>query len=128
MSTVAEPFLTAEEYVRLPDRGVPTELIRGKVVARNVPAPRHGQICSKIDRLLGNYADEHDLGHVVVNDSGVLTERNPDTVRGADVAFYSFRRLPRGPGRQRPRGSGRRSSLTLDLSAWWPSVRPIASS
>ena len=25
------------------------------------------------------------------------TERGPDTVRGADVAYYSFARLPRGP-------------------------------
>jgi Uma2 family endonuclease len=31
------------------------------------------------------------------NDSGVITERNPDSVRGADIAFYSFNRLPRGP-------------------------------
>jgi Uma2 family endonuclease len=46
--------------------------------------------------LVGNYADEHDLGHVVVNDSGVITEHDPDTVRGADVAFYSYSRVPRG--------------------------------
>ena len=63
----------------------------------NVPAPRHGQICSKVDRIVGNYADEHGLGHVVTNDSGVLTGHQPDTVRGADVAFYSFSRVPRGP-------------------------------
>jgi Uma2 family endonuclease len=31
------------------------------------------------------------------NDSGIITGRNPDTVRGADIAFYSFDRLPRGP-------------------------------
>jgi hypothetical protein len=41
----------------------------------NVPAPRHGQICSKIDRLVGNHADQHGLGHVVVNDSGVVTRK-----------------------------------------------------
>jgi Uma2 family endonuclease len=93
---VPEHLLTAEEYAHLPDRGVPTELVRGRVVEMNVPAPRHGQICSRIDRIVGNYADEHDLGHVVVNDSGVRTEHDPDTVRGADVAFYSFSRVPRG--------------------------------
>jgi Uma2 family endonuclease len=95
-SPAAEHLLTAQEYLQLPDRGIPTELIRGRVVEMNVPAPRHGQICCKIARLLGNYADEHDLGHVVVNDSGILTEHDPDTVRGADVAFYSFLRVPRG--------------------------------
>jgi Uma2 family endonuclease len=62
----------------------------------NNPAPRHGQICSKVNCIVGNYADEHDLGHVVVNDSGVVTEHDLDTVRGADVAFYSFSRVPRG--------------------------------
>ena len=31
------------------------------------------------------------------NDSGVITERDPDTVRGADVSFYSYERLPKGP-------------------------------
>jgi Uma2 family endonuclease len=97
MSTATVSLLTAEEYARLPDRGVPTELVRGKVVTMNVPAPRHGQICSKIDRLVGNHADQRGLGHVVVNDSGVVTQRDPDTVRGADVAFYSFGRVPRGP-------------------------------
>src|SRR6266516_3050406 len=95
--TLAEPLCTAEEYARLPDRGVPTELVRGRVVTTNVPPPRHGQVCSKIDRLVGNHADEHGLGHVVVNDSAVVTERGPDTVRGADVAFYSYARVPRGP-------------------------------
>src|ERR671927_217932 len=97
MATAVEPLLTAEQYARLPDTGVPTELVRGKVVEMNVPTPRHGQICSKVDRLVGNFADEHRLGHVVVNDSGVVTERDPDTVRGADAAFYSYARVPPGP-------------------------------
>jgi Uma2 family endonuclease len=43
----------------------------------------------------------HKLGRVVGNDSGVVTRRRPDTVRGPDVAFYSFARLP--PGRLRKR-------------------------
>jgi Uma2 family endonuclease len=34
---------------------------------------------------------------MMCNDSGVVTERDPDTVRGADVAYYSFARLPKGP-------------------------------
>ena len=27
----------------------------------------------------------------------MITERDPDTVRGADVAYYSYARLPKGP-------------------------------
>lgn len=93
----ANRLLTAEEYEQLVDRNGRTELVRGRVVEMNVPAPRHGQICVKVARLLGNYADEHQLGHVVGNDSGVRTERGPDTVRGPDLSYYSFARVPPGP-------------------------------
>ena len=63
----------------------------------NVPAPRHGEIWSKVTILVGSHVLEHHLGRVVGNDSGILTEHNPDTVRGADVAFYSYARVPPGP-------------------------------
>lgn len=96
MATVAT-LLTAEDYGRLPDKGRLTELVRGRIVEMKMPYPRHGQICSKVDRIVGNYADEHQLGHVVTNDSGIVTEEDPDTVRGADVVFYSFSRVPPGP-------------------------------
>jgi Uma2 family endonuclease len=97
MATVAETLLTAEEYARTPDPGHPTELVRGRVIAMTSPGSRHGQICNRIGRLLGNLAEEHDLGHVLNNDSGVVTTRRPDSVRGPDVAFYSFTKVPRGP-------------------------------
>jgi Uma2 family endonuclease len=97
MATVVEGLLTAEEFGRLPDDGMPKELVRGKVVPMNLPAPRHGQVCGKITRILGRFLDTRDIGHLFPNDSGVVTERNPDTVRGADVAFYSYNRLPPGP-------------------------------
>jgi len=96
MATV-EALLTAEEYRRLPDNGQPTELVRGRIVPMNMPAPRHGYCCGKAMRLLGNFVDERDLGRVVSNDAAVVTERHPDTVRGADIAFYSYARLPKGP-------------------------------
>jgi Uma2 family endonuclease len=101
MSTVADALMTAEEYLLLPDDGQPTELVRGRVVRVNIPTPRHGQICVKIVRLVGRYFDDHDIGQLVSNDSGVITERGPDTVRGGDVEFYSYTRVPRGP---MPRG------------------------
>jgi len=89
-------LITAEEYGLMPDNGRPTELIRGRVHMMNLPFPLHGRICVRISRLLDTFAEEHDLGHVLGNDSGIITERDPDTVRGADVAFYSFERVPKG--------------------------------
>jgi Uma2 family endonuclease len=90
-------LLTALEFANRPDPGYPEELVQGRIVTMPPPTPRHGQICSRVDRLLGFFADEHDLGHVLCNDSGVITERDPDTVRGADVAFYSYSKVPKGP-------------------------------
>src|SRR5439155_1047091 len=63
----------------------------------NMPAPRHGEICVKVVRIVGRFLDDNDTGRLVSNDSGVVTERNPDTVRGADVAFYPYTDVPRGP-------------------------------
>ena len=95
--SIIDRLVTAEEYALLPDRGRLTELVRGKVVEMNMPFPRHGQVCVKVAQLLANFSDQHSLGHVLSNDSGVITQRAPDTVRGADVAFYSYRKLPKGP-------------------------------
>jgi Uma2 family endonuclease len=46
---------------------------------------------------VGNFAADHDLGRVMTNDSFVKTRSDPDTVRGADVCFIGYDRLPRGP-------------------------------
>jgi Uma2 family endonuclease len=51
-----------------------------------------------IGRFVARFAeDENDLGRVVTNDSGVITEHDPDTVRGPDVSYYSYKRVPKGP-------------------------------
>jgi Uma2 family endonuclease len=96
-AATAEKLMTAEEFLRLADDGVPKELVRGRVITLNVPTPRHGQICVEVAYLLRRFLEDHRLGHVVSNDSGVVVERGPDTVRGADVAFYSYQRVPPGP-------------------------------
>lgn len=93
----AEALMTAEEFGKRPDPGYPEELVRGRIVAMPPPDRRHGYVCLKAGRILGNFVEEHDLGRVMSNDSGVITEHDPDTVRGADVAYYSYARLPRGP-------------------------------
>jgi Uma2 family endonuclease len=90
-------LLTAEQFRLLPEDGQPRELVRGRVVPMNVPAPRHGEICARVVRMVGDFVDGRDLGRVVSNDSGVITERDPDTVRGADVTYYSYLRVPKGP-------------------------------
>jgi Uma2 family endonuclease len=96
MSTTSVALLTAEEYAELPDEGQPTELVRGVVVPMNAPTPRHGEICLQTGYLLKQYLETHPVGRAVSNDAGVVTERGPDTVRGADIAFFSYAKTPRG--------------------------------
>jgi Uma2 family endonuclease len=96
VETQVEPLLTVAEYARRPDPGYPTELVRGRIVRMEVPKPYHGWICSNAAQILGNFAQVHDLGYVMTIGSGVITARNPDTLRGADVAFYSHAKVPKG--------------------------------
>ena len=93
----AEALMTAEEFGRRPDPGYPEELVQGRIVAMPPPDRRHGKVCARTAGILDHFVAEHDRGHVMSNDSGVITERDPDTVRGADVAYYSYARLPKGP-------------------------------
>src|SRR5262245_11739709 len=91
-------LMTAEEYMALPDSfDGPTELVKGELVTMTPPRPRHGEICSQITFLLRKYLEDRALGRVLCNDSSMITQRNPDTVRGPDVAYYSYERVPKGP-------------------------------
>jgi Uma2 family endonuclease len=93
----AEALMTAEEFGRRPDPGYPEELVQGKVVTMPPPDQRHGYVCLRVGRILGDWVEDRDLGRAMSNDSGVITERDPDTVRGADISYYSYERIPRGP-------------------------------
>ncbi|MDZ4687513.1 MAG: Uma2 family endonuclease [Planctomycetaceae bacterium] len=93
----AAPPITAEEYLKLAPSDRPSELVRGRIVVMNPPFSAHGYWCVQIAGILREYVRAHKLGRVIGNDGGVITERNPDTVRGADVAYYSYERVPRGP-------------------------------
>lgn len=91
---LAEKLITAEEYAELADTSRCTELVRGRIVEMTPPRPRHGRTCVRISTLLQVFVEAHGLGQVFGNDTGVITERGPDTVRGADVSYYSFSRFP----------------------------------
>jgi Uma2 family endonuclease len=92
---IANDLLTAEAFFSLPDDGQVYELVRGCSVMMVRPGYRHGKVCNLVGHVLRTFVMEHDLGEVINNDAGVITERNPDTVRGPDVAFYSYARVPR---------------------------------
>src|SRR5262249_49109255 len=79
-----------------PDPGYPEELLRGRIITMPLPGARHGRVCAEVVFLLGHSLQDHDLGRVLSNGAGVITGRAPDSVRGPDVSFYSYARLPKG--------------------------------
>jgi Uma2 family endonuclease len=96
MSTAAHKKpLTAEEFFLLPaPDGWQQELIHGKIIATPLPGGLHGVCCSKVGRRIGNFVEKHDRGTVTSNDTGLITERGPDSVRGPHIAYRARERLP----------------------------------
>jgi Uma2 family endonuclease len=88
-------LLTAKEYAASPELGdgSPTELVRGEVVWLPHTTFLHGYVQANVASVLKEYVGRVRCGRVTV-ESGVMTERDPDTVRGPDVAYWSFARLP----------------------------------
>lgn len=99
MSITAKHLITAEEFFLMPDPedGSQQELVRGEIITMPPPGALHGVCCSKANRRVGNFVDDHDLGTFTCNDSGFITERGPDSVRGPDVAFWSKERVREVP-------------------------------
>jgi Uma2 family endonuclease len=64
------------------------ELVRGEVIELPPPQKPHGVVAINVGRLLSNFTIQRNKGYVTCNDAGVLLERDPDTVRGPDVAVY----------------------------------------
>jgi len=121
-ASITETLHTAEQYAALPDDGKLTELVRGRIVEMPNPTPSHGYVCANISGALRDFVRSRELGRVVSNDSGVKTERGPDTVRGPDVAFYSYNRVPRGP---LPTGYWPSPELVFEVkspSDRWPAI------
>jgi len=101
MSTVISPgLIKAEQFVEMQFDG-PCELVRGEIVEMTRPDQSHGNVCARVAFELMRWSIPTHRGQVTTNDSGILTERDPDTLRGADVAFFASGqlidgKLPRG--------------------------------
>ena len=91
-----EAILTGEELFALGDIG-PAELIDGRIIPMSPTGGEHGRVETELAARLREFARQHKLGWVVAGEAGIFTRRNPDRVRGMDVAFISYMRLPRLP-------------------------------
>ncbi len=72
----------------------PTDLIQGEVVPMPPPGGVHGRVCLNVGYVLETWSRASGLGTVTANDSAVVTERDPDSVRGCDVMFTRWEKLP----------------------------------
>jgi Uma2 family endonuclease len=89
-------LLRAEEFARVADVLGPCELVNGEIVRMSPGGFRHSKVTVRAVFLLEAHNQVHRLGHVLAGEAGFIVRRGPDTVRGADVAFISYQRIPKG--------------------------------
>lgn len=85
-------LVTAEQFNEMSFPDVRTELVDGEIVQMSLPGYKHGRICSRIDLKLRSFVEAQGLGEVVT-EVGFVLRRNPDMVRGPDIAFVSREKL-----------------------------------
>lgn len=98
MTTTQNEPLTADDLLHLYSKGVRGELIRGVLYKTVSVGQEHGEIVMKLGHRLMSFIEPGKLGRLVASNSGVLLERDPDTVREPDLAYFSAERMP--PGRR----------------------------
>ncbi|MDB5312664.1 MAG: hypothetical protein JWO38_6866 [Gemmataceae bacterium] len=107
MSGATQKLMTAEEFLAKYGDCSGVELIDGRVVwsgeepdhpAQGITVPRfkHGVVCHNVDALIGGFIRTNQLGWVAINDTFVPVKTNPASVRGADLLYVSYVRLPKG--------------------------------
>lgn len=88
-------LMTADEFEKVAARLGPCELVRGEVVTLSPGGFSHSQLVINVGALLQNWCRQAALGRVVGGEMGIIVGQDPDTVRGADVAYFSYDRIPR---------------------------------
>src|SRR5262245_28417854 len=96
MTTITTRPMTAEEFYewcnRPENRDRHYELERGKVVEVSRAGEAHGVVCLNVGWLLGGYVRQRRKGYACGNDTGIMWEHDPDTVRGPDVVYFAENR------------------------------------
>jgi len=88
-------LLSAEDFALVAHVLGPCELVKGEIIPMSPGGIRHSRITNRASSLLDAHCRPRKLGRVLSGEAGVIVARRPDTVRGADVAFISYNRLPR---------------------------------
>jgi len=90
-SKVKFKLTTGKELAEMGDIG-PSELLEGEIIPTSPIGDEHGGIEVKISVLLYTFVSAHKLGKVRSGEVGIYIQRNPDTIRAADVLYISNER------------------------------------
>lgn len=94
MATTAT-LMTAAELLDMPDDGFHRyELVKGELITMPPAGGEHGAIGSRVDRRIGAFVEQNDLGEVFNSDTGFIVSTDPDTVRAPDVSFLRKEHIP----------------------------------
>ncbi|MCE9529651.1 MAG: Uma2 family endonuclease, partial [Planctomycetes bacterium] len=84
---------TAQDLLQLPS-DTRCELVAGELRMMSPAGWRYGEIVTRIGGLLWDHIRRHGLGKQFGAETGFVLSRDPDTVRGPDVAFIANENLP----------------------------------
>ncbi len=91
-----EELLTFEEFAAL-ELDHPADLVEGRMVPMPRNNPTHSRLVARLGGILDAYSIRTTFGEVYAGDVAVITKRDPDTGRGADVAVASHETLKDQP-------------------------------
>ena len=94
MTTIKQGLLTADDLLEMYSQGIKGELIRGVLHETVATGGLHGDIAFALGSEIRAYVRPRRMGRVGGTDSGILLERNPDTVREPDIYYISAAKLP----------------------------------
>ena len=84
-----KPLITADELLRMDAESARGELIRGVFCPTEPSGMKHGVTVANLCFFMGIFVIPKRLGILTGPRTGVWLERDPDTVRESDIAFYS---------------------------------------
>jgi len=95
-TALAPRWITGEELLEMGDIGA-CELIDGRIVPMPPAGEEHGMVEFTLGRKLGNFVEDHQAGRLVGGETGVYIRRDPDRIRGMDIAFIARERASATP-------------------------------
>ena len=92
--TTQTKLMTADDLLVMSEDGNRYELIRGVLVPKMAPGDPHATVVFRIATIIGVYSDTNNYGARRTGEPGYRLDRDPDTVRAPDVAWFSPERTP----------------------------------